>query len=314
MTKSVRAVLIGNYGAGNIGDEALREYFVDTFSNVDWTVLTAQGHFPRLPCGLRSFFRPWWRTVRAIARSDVVVFGGGTLFTDIESLHACFLWGLHAFVARIFRRPYALAFQGVGPFHTCIGRRIARWVFRHASHISLRDPRSCERLASWDLGVPIVRTADPALVRFLTVKKVSIDAKILGVIPRKDSGKAFHDLVMRRAVGDWHSLMILLMEPDSAESAIAQAIATSASPLPCTIVSARSVGEFLAAIAQCHTVISMRYHGALAARALGLALDVLSQAPDDKLSTVMGMDFASVLARIEKGEKALRDFLSDCHK
>ena len=162
-TRSMRALLIGNYGVGNWGDDALRDYFLTAFPEIEWTVVSASARppvrpertipiVPRLPLGFRSLFRPWWRTLRAIARTDAVVFGGGSLFTDSESLFACFLWGMHACVARFFHRPVFLASQGIGPFRTRLGEGIARSVALRSAFLSVRDTASMARVETWGLN------------------------------------------------------------------------------------------------------------------------------------------------------------------
>jgi len=113
----VHCLLIGNYGAGNLGDELLREAHLRNETNVQWTVCSASpkdGQLPRLPLGVRSFLTtPWWRTFTALRNVDAVVFGGGTLFTDGESIRACMLWWWHAFIAHVFGQPILLADQGI---------------------------------------------------------------------------------------------------------------------------------------------------------------------------------------------------------
>ena len=105
----MRCLLISNYGTGNHGDVALKEYFLTRFPEVEWIVLSANAQsprdVPRLPFGLRSLFTtPWWRTLAALRSSDAVIFGGGSLFTDVESVRACLLWWWHACVARMLDR------------------------------------------------------------------------------------------------------------------------------------------------------------------------------------------------------------------
>ena len=144
-------LLVGNYGVGNAGDEILREYFLEHFPKVEWQVLSAHpssGELPRFPGGVRSLFSlRWFRTLRALRKADGIVFGGGSLWTDLESVRACFLWSVHAWFARLCGKPYFLAFQGIGPFRTRVGEWLTRWVIAHASFISVRDSFSFERLS-----------------------------------------------------------------------------------------------------------------------------------------------------------------------
>ncbi|MEK7137506.1 MAG: polysaccharide pyruvyl transferase family protein, partial [Patescibacteria group bacterium] len=139
-------LLVGNYGVSNAGDEILREYFLERFPEIDWKVLSAhpeKGEFPRFPAGLRSFFSlRWLSTLRELRKADGMVFGGGSLLTDTESVRACFIWFLHAAAAWLLHKPIILAFQGIGPFRTKAGEWCSRWVVRRAAFISVRDEES----------------------------------------------------------------------------------------------------------------------------------------------------------------------------
>jgi len=285
----MRCVLVGNYGVGNLGDEALQKFFLDTFPGVEWTVMSARpsrpGEVPRLPCGFRSFFRPWWRTLRAYRRADAVVFGGGSLFTDVESVYACLLWWWHAFVARVFRRPILIAFQGIGPFRSSLGNRLARWVVKHAVHVSVRDEASYQRVQSWNLNKEIVQTFDPVYAVFANIKFEMIECSRIVLIPRANSGESF--LIEASRVLDEHHgdpVRLVLLQPDH-EEFVVQRI-TSLTRGLCEVVSVATVEQLITALSDALIVVSERYHGTLAALALGLPTVVCPQDTGDKLDTL----------------------------
>lgn len=311
----MKAVLIGNYGVGNFGDEALKEYFLGAFPEVSWTVLSAhpkRGELPRLPFGLRSFLtKPWWRTIAAIRGSDAVVFGGGTLFTDVESVRACLLWGFHAWVARLFHAPVFLAFQGVGPFRTRLGEGIARRVFSSAHFVSVRDEASLARVRGWGGDRAIVQTFDPILLAFRTAKSESDTKNVFIVIPRMNSGEKLLAAVadIPRTAG----VRILLFQP-SREQGIALKLRLR---FPrAEILSATTVAGLMHHLAGALHCISERFHGVLAAVAAGVPLTVISQAPGDKLALAGRLqDHAAIDEAVrlaEAGEQALREALRDC--
>ncbi|MFA5800022.1 MAG: polysaccharide pyruvyl transferase family protein [Candidatus Peribacteraceae bacterium] len=285
----MRCILVGNYGTGNLGDEALREFFLETFPGVEWTVLSArpsrQGEVPRLPCGLRSFFHPWWRTLRAYRRADAVVFGGGSLFTDVESVYACLLWWWHAFVARVFRKPVFLAFQGIGPFGSSLGKRLARWTVGHAAHVSVRDEASYQRVQSWNLNKEIVQTFDPVYAVFANIKFEVIECSRIVLVPRANSGEPF--LIEASRVLDEHHgdpVRLVLLQPDH-EEFVVQRI-TSLTRGLCEVVTVESVEQLIGALSDALVVVSERYHGTLAALALGLPTVVCPQDTGDKLDAL----------------------------
>lgn len=312
----MQCVLVGNYGVGNIGDEALREYFVGAFPEVEWVTVSGKwkaesgkyASVPRLPLGFRSFFAPWWKTLSAIRHADAVVFGGGSLFTDIESPRACMMWWLYAAAARFFWCPYHLAFQGAGPFRTFAGWRFARSAFENASSVSVRDEESLERVRQWKLPRPPVLSFDPAFALFRRDGKRKEGSETLLLIPRANSGSSFL-AAAAKAVASSDRVRILLLEPDREQGIASKlsAIAPSAD-----IVEIRFVKQFLNVLADASHVVTQRFHGALAALALGIPVEIIPQVSGDKLDALRAMAAhqSPWNERIADGEAALRSALT----
>lgn len=309
----MKAVLIGNYGVGNFGDEALRDYFVRTFPSVEWTVVSARpgaGELSRLPIGIRSFFALRWpKTIGVLRRSDAVVFGGGTLFTDIESVQACILWGVHALAARLLRVPYHLSFQGIGPFHTFLGAWIARWVVRSASSVSVRDDASFARIRS--SRPDAVETFDPVFSLFVERKKPRTTVGSCVLIPRHNSGERF-DRVTDLHADDMKAspVVIVTFQPD--DSGEQRVIERLRRRFPtASVQQIHTVDDVMAMLADAKLCIAERFHGALAAIAAGVPLTTVSQADGDKISSVPRLfgrpeGWKTALGRIAAGEEVLR--------
>lgn len=314
-SREVRLLLVGNYGVGNLGDEALKEYFLRVFPEAQWQVVSAspqEGELPRLPLGFRSLFTPWWKTLRALERSDGVVFGGGTLFTDLESSRACFLWGWHAFVAWVFRRPFFLVFQGVGPFRTGVGRWCARWALRHAALVSVRDDASLRRVQSFKLNKKIIQTFDPVISIVPSHNPGDGAQNVLIIIPRKNSGVPFRErarqLSKNRA---WEDIIILSLQPDDrSEQEICRALQNVLGE-NARVVPVRAFADLVCELFVASFVFSQRYHGALVALALDKECEVLPQGAEDKLAELIGRKHVPALrSLVEVGEEALRAALS----
>ncbi len=312
----MKAVLIGNYGVGNVGDEALRAYFLRVFPNVAWQVVSArptQNELPRLPMGPRSFFRTdWRRTITAIKSADAVVFGGGTLFTDAESLLACFIWGLHAFIAFTHKRPVFLAFQGVGPFRTVIGEGIARFVFRQATFISVRDRKSLERVQGWKVSTKIIHTFDPVILSFISQKIDDNTKNVFTIIPRRNPSNLFWQQVEMTPISPSLSVEVVLLQPEDPEEQkvsrmIVERIARA------TVRPVHSTEELMMFLSHSAHCLTERFHGALAALAAGVPTTVVSQAAGDKLDEARKLaeegSMAAAVTLAEDGERALRDAL-----
>lgn len=318
----MRCVLIGNYGIANLGDEALRTYMLETYPSISWTVLSAHpsrpGEVHRLPGGIRSLlFTPWWKTIKAIRQADAVVFGGGSLFTDVESLYACVLWTLHVLVARLCGTPVLLAFQGMGPYRSRAGEALARWSARQARFLSVRDPASMKRVAAWNLNIKVVQTFDPIFAH-LKANHTQRDPKnVFVTIPRRNSGKTFRAaaLELMTNTSSVDEVQIVLMQPDDrAEQAFAESL-HAALPLPATIVPVHTIDELMQETSGARHVLSQRFHGALAALACGSPLTVLPQGKGDKLWELKAFegehpDTGQLLEAVSTGESALREALS----
>ncbi len=327
----MRVILVGNYGAGNIGDEALREYFLSAFPDLEWSVVSASpiglNELPRLPFGVRSFFSNWVRTISAIKHADALVFGGGTLFTDTESVFASIMWWTYAATARFFGTPYCLAFQGVGPFHSGIARLFTRSVYEHAAFVSVRDEVSLQRIGEWKIKSEPVLTFDPAFLRFSNFAAAEMQrlgpkpgvsaaehkkGKVLVIIPRWNSTESFYEAIPTYAAEQWDAVRILMLEPSAKEEQVArdlQALFKNA-----VIVPVGSVSELLEEIAQASLVLTQRYHGAIAAAALNIPFETFSQRKGDKLEALSGIlaKKLELFSRLTLGQEALDQCLRKC--
>lgn len=287
----MRYLLVGNYGVGNLGDEALKEYFLRAFPNVQWQVVSAypeQGELPRLPGGLRSLLSLSWRgTARALRRSDGIVFGGGSLFTDIESPRACIVWWVHVAFARLFRKKIIFAFQGIGPFQTTVGEWCARCAVRWSFSVSVRDPSSAARVEAWKLNKKIVQSFDPV---FCGIEKQPPNLAAQGtliVIPREHSDSRLTHRVNELLAGSrFTRVRVLSLKPDSPEeSAYCRSLLESAAA-EAELVPVRTLSALSAEVSKGSLVLTQRYHGGIAALALGVDLEVMSQGEGDKLDSL----------------------------
>jgi len=309
----MKCVLVGNYGVGNIGDEALKDYFLLQLSDVDWYVVSARpmetNQIPRLPLGLRSFFSGWQKTVSAIRHADALVFGGGSLFTDVESVWACVIWRAYAVVARMFGVPVILAFQGAGPWKTRLGRRLARKTYQQAAHVSVRDEESFARLSAFDLTQTPVLTFDPAFALFASHERRSVEGRLV-IIPRANANEKFFAAVEKKLTQHYRDVRILLMQPDATERRAGERLRALTGG-KADVIELTSVTQFLDEISSAHTVVTQRYHGALAALAMQIPVEIVPQAAGDKMDTLAraGNRTDEWLRAINTGAHALRDAL-----
>lgn len=317
-TCSMRYLLVGNYGVGNLGDEMLKEYFLKAFPEVRWTVVSAYhsecGIVPRLPFGLRSFCTtPWWKTLSALRRSDGMVFGGGTLFTDTESVQAPLLWWWHALWAWIFRKKIILAFQGIGPFRTPLGEWCGRWSVEHAELTIVRDAESFRRISSWK-NKKFVQNFDPVIRLFdgkKQVEEILRTQKLFIIIPRANATNAFFASVRdvyEKKQGECSGVRIISLEPGNAQEREICRVLSQKFHAPVAIP--RSWKELQDALQGASFVLTQRYHGAVAALGMDIPFVTIPQMKGDKLASIAHIHRDEAIRQMKEGEAVLRHILS----
>lgn len=315
-------LLVGNYGVGNLGDEALREYFLKRFSDAGLKVVSAspsENELHRLPCGVRSLFSfRWIKTIRALRKSDGVIFGGGSLFTDVESVWACVIWWVHVFFARLLGKKVILAFQGIGPFRTWIGKRLAQSAVCSAHFISVRDPQSFARVQDWKIGKNITQTFDPVFA-LIEGQEPDLNAqKILIVIPRENSDNLLQTKFDNLLQSDrFEEVRILSLKPDDRkEESYCRDLQESVT-VASSVIGVRTINDLSSAVAGGSFVLTQRFHGAIVALALGKEIEVIPQGKSDKLDVLAELLNSEpargrkerLRALVDDGERALKEVL-----
>ena len=163
--------VIGNYGATNIGDDAILTAVLKSLEGHKVTIFSANpeawkatfgtSSAPLFPLGFRSCWRHGFRSsIKAMKKMDAVVLGGGGLFQD-SYLYACFLWAWQIFWVKLFKKPLFIYATGVGPLKTWLGKKLTTWAYRQAEVITVRDRYSAQVLEELKLGKEVQISADP---------------------------------------------------------------------------------------------------------------------------------------------------------
>jgi polysaccharide pyruvyl transferase CsaB len=162
--------ILGAYGQNNLGDDALLEVFLEQFSGADILINSAQPEQTSQRYGVRTLATYWsWprlRRPRALLRSDLIVFGGGSLLKEVEGgFVARLLYFVRILaillIAKIAGRPTAMLGIGIGPLEQPLYRWLSRWAAELTDLICVRDTASCELLRAIGVRRPIHVTADP---------------------------------------------------------------------------------------------------------------------------------------------------------
>ncbi|MBI3098930.1 MAG: polysaccharide pyruvyl transferase family protein [Planctomycetes bacterium] len=169
-----RVTILGYYGRGNLGDEALLQCALDAcrsrVPDADIAVLAFDaGRVERdfqvtaIPAvGTSSR----WRRLRRLAANDLLVIGGGGLFKDWgRDFRGMAPFAVPALWSRAWGRAVALAGVGVGPVLHPFSSRLLGGAVRYASSVWVRDRGSRDWVSR--VGGPIRRlrlAPDPALL------------------------------------------------------------------------------------------------------------------------------------------------------
>lgn len=175
----MRLFVVGWFGAGNLGDEAILLATLSSLSRAlpavrfevlsfgpnrtaallaDWPAVERIRCMGNLFHLHRSDFGGIWTSVR---EADLVLIGGGGLFQDLYNLYPVPFFSIIALAAKICNKPLALYGLGVGPLRTALGRLLTRWTFTVADVASVRDEGSAQVLRAIGFSGPLAVTADP---------------------------------------------------------------------------------------------------------------------------------------------------------
>ena len=168
----MKTLLIGNFGAKNLGDELILNFAIEKIGAKNCVVMTADCDFsqkfcgrnfetiPVFPTGFCSFFQFFLnknhRKKILLAKSaDRVVFPGGGLFAI--KFRAFFLWFLiFLWVKFLVKKPIFFENQGVDFPRNFIEKWILKFVFSRTESISVRDFESSEALKKCGIDAKIV--------------------------------------------------------------------------------------------------------------------------------------------------------------
>lgn len=174
-----RVFLGGYYGFNNIGDEAILEAILASIrqkrSDIQFVVASGNPAHTRSTYGVSSVH--WLdinEIINEISNCDLVIIGGGGLFTDYWGDMKTLLtnqgrgvsyYSNFAIIADLLQKPFLTYAVGIGPLYTEEGRQITRFALAHAEKIIVRDAKSAQEAIR--IGLPedrILVTADPVFL------------------------------------------------------------------------------------------------------------------------------------------------------
>ncbi len=157
----MRAVLCGYYGLGNGGDEALLASVLQMLpQHVTPIVLSGNPTQTRERYGVESCDRwSFWQVVQALRRSQILIWGGGSLMQDTTSRLSPWYYGGLMKLAQLMGLQTIAWAQGIGPLTRPSTTILAKHVFQACTQVSVRDSGSAALLTEWQ--IPFIQAPDP---------------------------------------------------------------------------------------------------------------------------------------------------------
>lgn len=165
----MKYVVVGNYGAQNLGDEMILEGMIEMLKKADNAaeicVLKGNEKFPAgIKSGIKWIFGGNKNTKEKVKNCDYFILGGGGLFGSL-SQYANVIWGLQAMYAYRNKKPVLMLGQSVGKIKNKYIQKFVRNLFNKSDLISVRDEKSKENLREIGVTKKIVVVPDLAFAR-----------------------------------------------------------------------------------------------------------------------------------------------------
>ncbi len=199
----MKIFLIGWFGAGNMGDEAIllsellflraqikeAEFYILSF-DPDRTRRLTDG-IPEVKRILRMGAKgnvmksDFSGIFKAFKEVDLVVIGGGGIFQDLYNHYPIPFFSAMAFLSRLNRKRLVLYCVGIGPVSTFGGKILCRYTANAAEFISVRDAESKSLLREFGVSKDIHLSADPVFLLDPVVNEKT--GKAIQMLHRQDT-------------------------------------------------------------------------------------------------------------------------------
>lgn len=154
-----KVVVSGYYGFDNFGDEAILGVLTEKLKahGAEVTVLSSNPERTAYLYGVKS---QWYfcliQAAVKIARSDILVSGGGSLLQDVTSLKSLLYYLIIINFALLFRKKVIIFAQGIGPINNKFGRFLTKTALKRCEYVSVRDEKSLFLLRDWGIDAKLV--------------------------------------------------------------------------------------------------------------------------------------------------------------
>ena len=278
----MQAVVIGYYGFGNSGDEALLLTLLQQLpDSVEPVVLSNDPDRTAELYGVEACDRWDLPGIHRLFRSaDAFIWGGGSLMQDSSSWrNPLYYGGLMRWAQLCGLRTIAWG-QGIGPLRRGWVRWLTRSCLRKCAAVSVRDERSARLLQSW--GIAHELAPDPVWSLQATDYDPDWETPAIAVVLRHHPLLTPARLaVIQRALDALQAqtnARLLLMPFQATDVDLARSL-QSMCKAPSRVVRIEDPRQLMAAFGSVKLAIAMRLHGLILAAAAGIPVFGLSYDP-----------------------------------
>jgi polysaccharide pyruvyl transferase CsaB len=296
-----RVAISGYYGFGNLGDEAVLAATVEELRRrvpeVEITVLSASPEQTSRTHGVRAVSRRQPAAVaRALARCDLFLSGGGSLFQDATSWRSPWYYLGTLAAGRVLCRRAMVYAQGIEPPRRAHVRAAMAFLFNRVDLVTVRDSTSHALLTEWGIRRPrVVLGADPSLLltpEWTAAARVERaewgDGAWCGMALRAwdRTGDALRAVMAgARITAQTLGIRWALLPMQPSDLDVCDALARHLGPLARVVRASLGPREMLALIGSLELLAGMRLHGLLFAASQGVP--VVPIAYDPKVDALM---------------------------
>ncbi len=295
MRRGKRVVISGYYGFHNLGDEAVLAATVQELRrripDIEITVLSARPAETARAHGVRALSRrDPAALVRELARCDLFLSGGGSLFQDATSWRSPWYYLALLAAARTLGRRTMVYAQGIEPPRRACVRGALAFVLDRVDAIAVRDRTSQALLA--ELGIRRPRTvlsADPSLLLSPEWSEAARAERVrwgegtwCGMAMRPwagGDGLLTAALAGARLAGERFGVRWVLLPMHPSDLAPCDALGRRLGSLATVVRAPLRPGEMLALIGSLDLLVGMRLHALLFAISQGVPVVPIAYDP-----------------------------------
>lgn len=297
LTGARRALLVGGYGCGNLGDEAILSVLAGELGGeLELQVVSAKPAQTGAMHGVDAVAADPRSFARAFLRADAIIIGGGGIFSRYMGKRSMLLPWVALSAVTLQKRVIFRALGVYGSTPAAVARPLT-WVMERAAFVSVRDRASCDALSAFGLRRTPLLEPDPAL-------RVA-RGRYLGDIPPHATAFAFrrvrdtaerqshleesHLAAINDVIEQGGEALLLpfsqhpdeMIEDDLSFARLLQR--KSVAPSRVTVLDdVRTPGEMLDVMFRVDRLVAMRFHAAVFGYTAGVPMSIIAY--DDKCS------------------------------